>query len=320
MIDASRLEGLPRWGFASPGSLRDSLTRLALAGVKTATTGLRVEYELDGDPLPVPGARQVLVGSTGQPVAIVETTSAIVMRLADVDDAHSIDEGEGFADAAEFRSAHERFWARGLDQLRADLGDPTFAITDDTPVVAERFRVVEVLGPDRDAGIVVRPAMPEDRPAVDAFLAANQADTVARGGEVVDATRHPALIAEAGGSLAGVATWIAGEASLELLTVHATRPRSGAGSALIAAARTVAGAIGAHRLWLITTNDNLDALRFYQRRGLRLARVHAGAVDRSRATLKPSIPAVGLLGIPIRDELELEMETGGVDPAVAGGS
>ena len=67
---------------------------------------------------------------------------------------------------------------------------------------------------------------------------------------------------------------------------------------------------GARRLWLITTNDNVDALRFYQRRGFRLVRVHAGAVDRSRAALKPGIPEAGDHGIPLRDELELEMTTG----------
>ena len=85
------------------------------------------------------------------------------MRFADVDDAHAIDEGEGFANAAEFRTAHERFWSRELDQLRVDLGDPSFTVSDDTPVVAERFRVVVVLGPHPDAGITVRPAMPADR-------------------------------------------------------------------------------------------------------------------------------------------------------------
>ena len=60
----------------------------------------------------------------------------------------------------------------------------------------------------------------------------------------------------------------------------------------------------------MTTNDNVDALRFYQRRGFRLARVDAGAVDRSRATIKPAIPEVGDHGIPLRDELELEMAIG----------
>ncbi len=320
MIDDSRLDGLPRWGFASPGSLRDDLTRRALAGVKTATTGLRVEYELDGDPLPLPGARQVLVGSAEQPVAIVETTSRPVVRLADIDDAHAIDEGEGFADASAFRIAHERYWGREIDQLRARLGDPTFRVTDDTPVVAERFRVAEVLGPDPAARITVRPAMLADRPAVDAFLDANESAVVARRNELVDARRHPALIAESEGALAGVATWIAGQGSLEILTLHAMHPGQGAGSALIAAARTVAGAIGAGRMWLVTTNDNLDALRFYQRRGLRLARVDAGAVDRSRATRKPAIPTVGLYGIPMRDELELELAVEAEDDVDPGGS
>ena len=63
---------------------------------------------------------------------------------------------------------------------------------------------------------------------------------------------------------------------------------------------------GCRRLWLVTTNDNVDALRFYQRRGFRLTELQAGAVDVSRATLKPSIPEVGDHGIPIRDELVLE--------------
>jgi hypothetical protein len=53
-------------------------------------------------------------------------------------------------------------------------------------------------------------------------------------------------------------------------------------------------------LWVITTNDNTDALRFYQRRGFCLVKVHRGAVDRSRASLKPEIPVVGAYGIPLR--------------------
>ena len=60
------------------------------------------------------------------------------------------------------------------------------------------------------------------------------------------------------------------------------------------------------RLWLVTTNDNLDALRFYQRRGLRIVAVSPGAVDRSRA-LKPEIPRLGAYGIPLRDEIVLEL-------------
>lgn len=300
------IDDLPRWGFAFPGALRDELTQAALAAVKVATTGLLVEHRLDGTPPPKPGEHQVLVDSAARPVAVVETVSARIVRLADVDDAHAIDEGEGYADAAAFRAAHERFWNRELDELRRGLGDPAFAITDDTPVVAERFRIVSVLGP-APGGILVRPAMPADRPIVDAFLARHNADLVARSEELVDARTHPALIAEMDGTLAGVATWIADAGAVELLTLHAEQSRRGIGTALIAAARTVARAIGAHRLWLITTNDNLDALRFYQRREFRLARVDAGAVDRARETLKPTIPETGEFGIHIRDELELEL-------------
>jgi len=62
------------------------------------------------------------------------------------------------------------------------------------------------------------------------------------------------------------------------------------------------------RLWVITTNDNVDALRFYQRRGFCLVAVHRGAVDRSRASLEPEIPPVGAYGIPLRDEIELERQ------------
>jgi hypothetical protein len=57
----------------------------------------------------------------------------------------------------------------------------------------------------------------------------------------------------------------------------------------------------------VTTNDNLDALRFYQRRGFRLTALRAGAVDRTRASLKPRIGTLGEHGIPLRNELELEL-------------
>ncbi|MBK9123270.1 MAG: GNAT family N-acetyltransferase, partial [Chloroflexi bacterium] len=63
---------------------------------------------------------------------------------------------------------------------------------------------------------------------------------------------------------------------------------------------------GIHRLWLITTNDNLDALRFYQKRGWHLVAVHRDALNESRR-LKPQIPIIGMDGIPLRDEIELEM-------------
>jgi uncharacterized protein YhfF len=140
------MEGLPAWGFAFPGPLRDKLTRLALEGTKTTTAGLYVEVELGDDALPVIGAQEVMLDSEERPVALIETVDCRVVRLADVDDRHAIDEGEGYADAHEFRVAHERFWNGYIDELRDRLGDPNFALDDDTLVVLQRFRIVERFG------------------------------------------------------------------------------------------------------------------------------------------------------------------------------
>ncbi len=139
------LAALPAWGCAFPGPLRDRLPRLALDATKTAPAGLGIELELDGEPLPDVGAREVLLDSEERPVAVIETVSVSVVRLADVDDRHARDEGEGYADAVEFRSSHERFWNGYIDDLRARLGDPNFVIDDDTMIVLQRFRVAERL-------------------------------------------------------------------------------------------------------------------------------------------------------------------------------
>ena len=138
------LVALDASGFAFPGPLRDELTALALAGTKTATAGLFAEVEADGETLPVPGVREVLLDSDERPVAVIEIVACRVARLADVDDQHAIDEGEGYADAAAFRVAHERFWNGYIDDLRQRIA-PDFAIDDDTLVVLQRFRVVERL-------------------------------------------------------------------------------------------------------------------------------------------------------------------------------
>lgn len=139
------LASLTAWGFASPGQLRDELTALALAGTKTTTASLLVEFEVEGATVAPPGTREILMDSDERPVAVVEIVESRVARLADVDDRHAIDEGEGYANAIEFRVAHERFWTGYIDDLRASLGDSGFALDDETLVVLERFRIVERL-------------------------------------------------------------------------------------------------------------------------------------------------------------------------------
>jgi DNA-3-methyladenine glycosylase I len=91
-----------------------------------------------------------------------------------------------------------------------------------------------------------------------------------------------------------------------LVTLDALQEGRGVGSALLTAVVEQAGREGCRRLWLVTTNDNLAALRFYQRRGLRIVVVRRCAVDEARR-VKPSIPLTGHDGIPIHDEVELEL-------------
>jgi len=90
----------------------------------------------------------------------------------------------------------------------------------------------------------------------------------------------------------------------ELMSINATIPGAGIGTKLLDAVESETREQGCHRLWLITSNDNLDALRFYQRRDYRITAVHVGAIDEARR-IKPTIPFVGNHGIEIHDELEL---------------
>jgi DNA-3-methyladenine glycosylase I len=92
----------------------------------------------------------------------------------------------------------------------------------------------------------------------------------------------------------------------EIVTMNSLVEGKGIGSALIDAVKDVAASAGCKRLWMITTNDNTNALHFYQKRGFQLVAVYPDAIAKSRL-LKPEIPLIGNDGIPIRDEIELEM-------------
>ena len=113
----------------------------------------------------------------------------------------------------------------------------------------------------------------------------------------------PGLIAEQG-RLVGLLTYRPADGVLEVVTLNALERRAGVGTILMEAAAVDARRLGCHEIRLTTTNDNLDAIRFYQRRGLRLVALRPGAVDRARLE-KPEIPRVGDYGIPLRDEIDL---------------
>jgi ribosomal protein S18 acetylase RimI-like enzyme len=128
----------------------------------------------------------------------------------------------------------------------------------------------------------------------------------ARRGEVVDALGGPGLVAAHQSERVGLLTYRFDRSDCEVVALAAARRHAGVGTLLLDALRAhLAGQ--QRRIWLVTTNDNVDALRFYQRRGFRLSALRSGAVDQARLTLKPGISAVGAYGIPLRDELELEL-------------
>jgi len=155
----------------------------------------------------------------------------------------------------------------------------------------------------------VRPFAPDDVDWARGSLREHMgSDVVAGHGELLRPLELPGLVAEAGGERVGLLTYRVNERGCEIVSIHSAREGIGAGSALIAAVSEEALAAGCRRLWVMTTNENLRALGFYQRRGFRIAAVRPGAVDEARRTLKPEIPEQGQNGIPIRDEIDLEMD------------
>jgi ribosomal protein S18 acetylase RimI-like enzyme len=114
----------------------------------------------------------------------------------------------------------------------------------------------------------------------------------------------PGLIAERSSRVVGLLTFHVDGSVLEVVTLNALVRRGGVGTLLMEAAVAEARQRGCQEIRLTTTNDNLDAIRFYQRRGLRLVALRPGAVDRARAE-KPEIPRIGDYGIPLRDEVDL---------------
>ena len=156
--------------------------------------------------------------------------------------------------------------------------------------------------------IAVRPVPDDERGWLDAFYVEHWGSPMmARLGEMVDLRDLPALVAEYDGEVAAVATYAIQGSDCELAGLTSAMRRVGGGTALVEAVAAAAREAGCSRLWVLTTNDNTPALRFYQRAGFDLCALHVGAVDAARETLKPAIPPTGRDGIPLRHELVLEM-------------
>ena len=132
------------------------------------------------------------------------------------------------------------------------------------------------------------------------------AETVIAHGEVFHPADLNGFIAWQGNERVGLITFISAADSCEIITLNVLLPNQGIGSMLIATVVELTRQQGCAKLQLVTTNDNTRALRFYQKQGFRLSVLRPGAVSEARM-VKTEIPLIGEDGIPIRDEIELEL-------------
>jgi len=138
------------------------------------------------------------------------------------------------------------------------------------------------------------------------ILASWEADVVVAHGKLFRPVDLAGFAAFVEGVPVGLATYHIHGRACEIVTLDSWCEGIGVGSALVEAVRQAADQAGCRRLFLVTTNNNLRALHFYQKRGFVIARVRVNAIAFSRK-LKPEIPFKDEDGLPIRDEVELEM-------------
>jgi len=153
----------------------------------------------------------------------------------------------------------------------------------------------------------VRPLNKGDRDWVVNLLNEHWGSTrIVSRGKVYQVDELPGFAALEDDRPVGLVTYRIDGDQCEITTLNSLVEKEGIGTALIDAVRELATDARCKCLWLITTNDNTAALHFYQKRGFVLAALYPNALEKSRI-LKPEIPLTGIDGIPLRDEIELEM-------------
>ena len=156
--------------------------------------------------------------------------------------------------------------------------------------------------------IDVQAVQPEDRFYVKEILTDRWGESrIVVHGTVYEAELLPGFIARFNAVVVGLITFSIQNNECEIVSLDSMREEMGVGNALLQATSREAIKAGCRRMWLVTTNDNLGALGFYQRRGFLISSIHPGEVEKARK-IKPSIPLVGKNGIPIQDEIHLEID------------
>ena len=162
----------------------------------------------------------------------------------------------------------------------------------------------------------VRPATAEDWQWINANADAVGGPQVVSNGVLHRLQDYPACVAHTKNELTGFAVYIPDQPSCELLAIAAISPGNGVGTTLMNWVEQAAAKLGCTHIWLATTNDNLDAIKFYQRNSYTLLKLRPGAfkgVLRLKG-LDPDSTVIGNFGIPIRDEIQMEKELSHASP------
>jgi ribosomal protein S18 acetylase RimI-like enzyme len=157
-------------------------------------------------------------------------------------------------------------------------------------------------------GIKVKSLEPHNTEVIK-LLKANWGSTnIATRGRLLDASHLPNFVAiDADSKILGLITISIERNECEIVTLDSFVSGIGIGTRLFNEAKNYALKNNCHRLWLITSNDNINAMKFYQKLGMRLVAIHKDAIKEARETIKPEIPLKGEHGIPINDEIEMEL-------------
>jgi GNAT superfamily N-acetyltransferase len=152
----------------------------------------------------------------------------------------------------------------------------------------------------------IKPISPENRETAVEILKREWGSPLVSREKAHKPEELPGFIALEGEKIIGLVTYNIDERGCEITSLNSFEENKGIGTALIEAVLEVAKENNCARLWLVTTNDIIHAIRFYQRRGFDWIATHINSAEEMRK-LKPSIPLIGEEGIPIKHEIEFEM-------------
>ena len=124
-------------------------------------------------------------------------------------------------------------------------------------------------------------------------------------GEIIDGTKLDGFLLQENNTIIGLVTYTFYGDICEIVSIDSKKENMGIGTALLKEVEKIAIDNECKKMRLVTTNDNMRALQFYQKRGYCLTKLYPNAMEEVRK-VKPNIPELGDNDIPLRDEIELE--------------